>query len=216
MGIYSKYKNSRVVLSVLMIIVALVVVITVNYMFVSRTELPQNLGTNEVLGANWETEANARIEQIRKRNVNIKVVDSQGRAINGAQVKIDQQKNHFAFGTAINHNEMQNWATGTPSVMNNYERFVVENFEWVVAENAHKWTNIEWNRDNVTFERGDKLAEFARKNDLRMRGHATFWGSTYSDTLQPPWVIDLRNRIQNTSDSATKERLKNELKEEID
>lgn len=144
----------------------------------------------KVDGSAWKTTANERIEQVRKRDLQIKVVNDSGTAVSGANVQITQTKNEFAFGTAINSNRLQNWQNGTPSSLNTYEQFVVDNFEWTVAESRHKWPAFEYSRDNVKYDEADKLVEFSKQNDLRMRGHALFWGVTYYD-FDPPWVYGL-------------------------
>ena len=54
--------------------------------------------------ADWKSDANARIEQIRKRDTLITVVDSQGNPVPNLIIDIDQTKQSFPFGSAINTN----------------------------------------------------------------------------------------------------------------
>ena len=62
---------------------------------------------NVVDAGNWEEEANARIEQIRKRNAQITVVNQFGSPIAGVEVDINQVKHQFAFGSCINYQGTQ-------------------------------------------------------------------------------------------------------------
>jgi hypothetical protein len=49
----------------------------------------------------WKSDANARIEQIRKTTAEITVLDSGGNPINDVNVQIAQTDHRFAFGTCI-------------------------------------------------------------------------------------------------------------------
>ncbi len=162
----------------------------------------------------WKADANARIEQIRKRDLQVRVVSGSGNPISGANVAITQTNNEFAFGTAININQIQDWKNGTPSSLNTYERFVVENFNWTVAESRHKWPAFEYSRDRVDFERADNLVDFSRKNGLRMRGHSLVWGVTYRD-FDPPWVHALSDRTSQQEKDGGNSELEAEVMEHI-
>lgn len=163
----------------------------------------------------WVADANARIEEIRKRDVQVKVQNNSGTAISGATVQITQTKSEFAFGTAINVNRIQDWTNGTPSTLNTYEQFVVDNFEWTVSESRHKWPAFEYSRDNVTYTNADKLVNFSKKNDLRMRGHALTWGVTYTD-FEPPWVHVLADNTSTTAKNNGGSELEEEVMEHIE
>ena len=52
--------------------------------------------------SSWKTEANTRIEEIRKRDVGIHVVDGQGKSLSGARVDLQQKRKAFPFGSVIN------------------------------------------------------------------------------------------------------------------
>ena len=55
----------------------------------------------------WVSEANARIEQIRKRNVQITVIDSNGGPVSNIFVQIDQVRHRFAFGTCLAYGPLE-------------------------------------------------------------------------------------------------------------
>jgi GH35 family endo-1,4-beta-xylanase len=49
----------------------------------------------------WRTEAEARIEQLRKGNLSIRVVGEGGRPVPGATVKVEMTRHAFPFGAAV-------------------------------------------------------------------------------------------------------------------
>jgi endo-1,4-beta-xylanase len=51
---------------------------------------------------------------------------------------VNQTKNYFAFGAALNHAVLQK---KTP--YENYKKFFLENFEWATLETSMKWWNTE-------------------------------------------------------------------------
>ena len=63
------------------------------------TEMYMNAG-------NWREIADQRIEQYRKRDASIKVVDKNGNPRSGATVEVKQTRNHFAFGSALRRSAM--------------------------------------------------------------------------------------------------------------
>lgn len=61
----------------------------------------------------------------------------------------------------------------------------------LVAENSHKWYVIHPQPDVWNFEPGDALVDFARTNDLKMRGHTLIW---HHPRWLPDWVNDYQFR----------------------
>ncbi len=126
----------------------------------------------------WKSEANARIEQIRKRDARLLIVDAAGNPVPGTSVAIQQTKHHFAFGSAINGN------IANPS----YAAFFRTNFEWAVMENESKWYANEPARSNVTYTVADSIMNFCATNGITLRGHTLFWAV---DQFVQPWVTNL-------------------------
>ncbi|MEQ9316043.1 MAG: endo-1,4-beta-xylanase [Henriciella sp.] len=58
----------------------------------------------------------------------------------------------------------------------------------IVAENEHKWYTIYPAPDVVNFEPADRLVEFAKANNLTMRGHTLLW---HRKRWSPDWVNEL-------------------------
>jgi endo-1,4-beta-xylanase len=126
----------------------------------------------------WKSEANARIEQIRKRDARLLIVDTAGNPVPGTSVAIRQTKHRFAFGSAINGN------ISNP----NYAAFFRTNFEWAVMENESKWYANEPSRSNVTYTVANSITNFCYTNGITLRGHTLFWAV---DRFVQPWVTNL-------------------------
>jgi GH35 family endo-1,4-beta-xylanase len=136
-------------------------------------------GVAEAVRGDWKSEANARIEQIRKRNAEITVVDSNDQPVPGVSIQIDQIKHHFAFGSAINWLVLYNA---------NYADFFRNHFEWAVCESEAKWPTIEQTRDVENYYWSDNIYNWCNNNGIIMRGHCLFWEQG-SQVQQ--WVKDL-------------------------
>jgi GH35 family endo-1,4-beta-xylanase len=128
----------------------------------------------------WKSQANARIEQIRKRDARLLIVDASGNAVPGTSIAIRQTRHRFAFGSAINNN------ISNPS----YAAFFKTNFEWAVMENESKWYYNEPSRSNVTYTVADSITNFCFTNGITLRGHAIFWAV---DQFVQQWVTNLSN-----------------------
>lgn len=142
----------------------------------------------------WKSNANVRIEQIRKRDVRVLVTDSNGIVVPGATVSVKQTKHRFAFGTALNGN------ISNPQ----YATFAKTNFEWAVMENESKWYANEPTRSNVTYTAADAITNFCYTNGITLRGHCLFWAV---DANVQSWVTnlndaDLRTHLTNRLNSA--------------
>lgn len=142
----------------------------------------------------WKAQANARIEEIRKRDVQLVVVDPDGHALSNATIDIKQTRHRFAFGSAINNN------ISNPK----YASFFQTNFEWAVMENESKWYYNEPSRSNVTYTVANSITNFCFTNGITLRGHALFWAV---DQYVQPWVTNLSNsallvHLTNRLDSA--------------
>jgi len=129
----------------------------------------------------WEAEANTRIEQIRKRDVRLQIVDIEGNPLPGTDIVIQQTRHRFAFGSAINGN------ISNPS----YAAFFRDNFEWAVMENESKWYSNEPVQGFVTYSAADSITNFCFTNDITLRGHTIFWA--VQNNVQQ-WVQNLSDQ----------------------
>lgn len=133
------------------------------------------------VSSDWKTPANARIEQIRKRDARIHVVDAAGLPVPGALLQVRQRRHQFGFGSAITA-----WAMSDPR----YTTFFKNNFEWAVCENEMKWPSIEPSQGQLNYAPADAIVQFCQANNIKLRGHNVFW-----DVPQfvQPWVSALSN-----------------------
>lgn len=72
--------------------------------------------------------------QIRRTDVRVHVQDSNGNPVPNANVQVDQTKQAFPFGVAINYQLPAN---------TQYQNWVKQRFNWVVYENEAKWYHTE-------------------------------------------------------------------------
>ncbi len=129
--------------------------------------------------SSWQTEANTRIDKIRKRDVAIRVVNDQGIPLADTRVDLQQKRKAFPFGAAINGLLLRNAQ---------YREFFKSHFNWAVFENESKWYSNERSPGQEDYSMADALYEWCRNNSIPVRGHCIFWAP---DRWQPEWVRDL-------------------------
>lgn len=148
----------------------------------------------------WMKNADRRIDSLRKANVEIIVVDKDDQPVEDARVKVNLSSHTFMWGTSVY------WVT--PGRWNNdryqWEREqILKTFNTIVNEDDFKWPQMEPKRDKVIYRNVDLYAEWARENNLRMRGHCLVWPK--QGVFLPKWfealpgdeAIDaLKTRIQ--------------------
>ena len=143
---------------------------------------------------NWEAAADARIEQHRKRNVNLNLVNTAGVAQKNITVDIAQVGHHFAFGSTLN-------AAVVDENIPEYAAFFADNFEWGTIEWQSQWKAIEWSRGDRLYGIADASVDFAEKNGINLRGHALAWPDSrfrpeWLDSLEAPEIgSELQRRI---------------------
>jgi GH35 family endo-1,4-beta-xylanase len=141
----------------------------------------------------WKTEANARIEQIRKRDAYVLVVDELGEPQPGAAVTATQTRRHFAFGSEIG------FALAGDET---YRHFFLDHFEWAVFGNESKWFFNEPYRDMENYVKADTMLDILEQHGIPTRGHCLFWAK---EQFTPPWCRSL-----------PEEELREEVDERID
>ncbi len=117
-------------------------------------------------GAPWRAAANQRIEEIRKGNMALSIVNQHQIPLSGANVKVNMKSHHFGFGTAVD---------GATYLSNQrYRDSITSLFNTVVLENDLKW-NL-WARDDQKEITNQTVQAF---NDLGIpiRGHVLVWPS---------------------------------------
>jgi GH35 family endo-1,4-beta-xylanase len=122
--------------------------------------------------APWRAEAEARIDSLRKAALTVRVVDSAGKPVEGAEVQARMTRHAFGWGTAVAAGQL----LAATADAQQYRRLLLENFNFAVLENDLKWPQWEQNR-----QRALNGIQWLRDNGItRIRGHNLVWpGWTY-------------------------------------
>lgn len=122
------------------------------------------------LTADFTSEANARIEELRKRNARITLRDEDGEPIVGATMRIRMQRHTFPFGCSFCEIRLDN---------ENYRRTFVENFNWATPDEFAKWDLCEPRQGVLQYDVLDRVVDFCTDNGIKLRGHSIFWEDPY-------------------------------------
>ncbi len=135
-------------------------------------------------GENWETEANARIEQLRKRDAGITVLDDANQPAPGVDIQINQIKKSFPFGCVMGQSLFKE-----PKFKTYFAD--VFKFNWAVFQNEAKWYHTEpQNWGYVTYRDMNAMLDFCEMKSINARGHLVFW--PVEQYIQQ-WVKDLND-----------------------
>lgn len=142
---------------------------------VAFKDLPRTRFTYAGREANapWRQAAFARIEQIRKGDIAVRVVDAAGRPVPNATVRIEQTRSAFEFGTALPFARL---VTDTPDNRIFREK-VLELFNAASPENDLKWGGWLGEFQNGRYSREQSMAalRWLREHQIPTRGHVLVW-----------------------------------------
>jgi endo-1,4-beta-xylanase len=147
------------------------------------------------LDAPWRKEADERIAKFRRGEVTIKVTDGEGKALEGAKVKVAMKRHLFGFGSAVDVNMLSGLGSKlTPADQTRYLNTVDELFSRVVPEMGLRVGNID---DEPNPEKPWEAAsrrrtgtavqwtlQWAQDRRMTSRGHYLAWG------YLEPWAGD--------------------------
>lgn len=125
--------------------------------------------------APWRTEAATSIEQLRKANLNVRVLDQGGNQLPGAVVQVEMLQHEFKFGTAV-VSSLFNGANANTT----YEQNLINldgqghGFNEIVFENDLKWPAWEQHWFSNWAEIADDV-QWLQDHDISMRGHNLVW-----------------------------------------
>jgi endo-1,4-beta-xylanase len=145
--------------------------------------------TANVCFAEDDVAAKITDEAIDARIAEIRMGDITVRTSPGADVKIEQVRHEFLFGTAIT----DNLAEKSGNAMSDKDRkmfleILEENFNYAVHENALKWYDTEVEYEKVDYYLADRIYELCKERNIPMRGHCIFWAK---DKYIMPWLKEL-------------------------
>lgn len=129
--------------------------------------------------ADWKAQADARIEQIRKQDVRLQVVNAQGEPVPGVRIEARQVRKAFPFGAAISRAIL-----GNPRL----QEFFKDHFNWAVFENESKWYANERSPGRADYATADAMFAWCQANGIPVRGHCVFWEP---EKWQTKWVQPL-------------------------
>ncbi len=131
---------------------------------------------------NWRSESDRRIERLRKGDFRVTCVHANGKPLRATDVRVRQTGHAFHFGMAVS----SKWPPGADG--RRYGRFIAENFNCAVTENALKWYGVERQKGRLTFGAADRILTFCQANGLALRGHCVFWAKP---RFTQDWIQDL-------------------------
>ena len=123
------------------------------------------------LAGTWRSDADHRIERIRKSDFVIDLRDRGGAPVRNAHVAYRLKRHGFLFGTAIAYPPFAD--SGEEG--RHYRQFILDGFSGLVCENEMKWYATEVEPGRETYGPADALLAFGEQNGLAMRGHCLFW-----------------------------------------
>jgi GH35 family endo-1,4-beta-xylanase len=127
---------------------------------------------------------NSRISEIRMGDLIVKTKP-------GSEIKIEQLRHEFLFGTAITNQlaaKDENAMSAEDRKM--FLKILAENFNYAVHENALKWYDCEKEENKVDYYLADRIWELCHELNIPMRGHCIFWDK---DEYIMPWLNQLNN-----------------------
>ena len=129
--------------------------------------------------APWRAAAEARIEQLRKADLKVTVVDGSGAVVPGAAVDVQMTRHAFGFGTAVATALLANNGNYNATYQSKLLDLDGEGhgFNEIVTENSLKWRAWEQGWAGSKAETVNAL-EWAQDNGLRVRGHNLLWPGT--------------------------------------
>ena len=118
----------------------------------------------------WRAPALARIEQLRKAPLRVRVIDDKGEPVSGAQVQLNLTRHAFHWGTAAPAALL---ADGSDADAVKFQQVLKRNFNTVTLENDLKWRDVSAQDQSVI----DGALRWLRASDIEVRGHNLVWGS---------------------------------------
>ncbi len=144
----------------------------------------------------WRPKALQRIEEIRKADVVVRLMDDAGNPLSGITVQVAMMRHAFPWGACVKARHI----TGQSPDDETYRDKVVSLYNCAVLENDLKWNA--WHGaygPSFTRERTKAALDWLKERDFRIRGHCLVWHGW--ENLQP-WgaslgddLPDLQQRI---------------------
>lgn len=133
--------------------------------------------------AQWRVAANQRIEQHRKCDLLITIVDTDGKPLTGQKAMVKQTKHAFQFGTAASVNMIARQDEDGRKYREELKRL----FNIVTIENGLKWKF--WDKRDVANQAKVLSAiDWCNQQGVSVRGHVLVWPAQKNS---PDWISSL-------------------------
>lgn len=147
------------------------------------------------LDAPWRAAAEERIAKLRQGKITVRVVDAEGKAIEGAKVKLAMKRHLFGFGSAVDVHMLSGLTTSiSADDQRKYRDTVDELFSRIVPENGLRVGNIDADPNpekpwEAAGRRRNGVAvqwalQWAQDRKMTSRGHYLAW------CYLEPWATD--------------------------
>lgn len=127
--------------------------------------------------ADWRAAAEARIEQHRKSDINVRVVDESGNPVENSQVNINMLEHKFGFGSAIAVNRLVNNTFDDLMYRQKLQDLTGDGrtFNVSVIENALKWPT--WENESWPTDKAGTVeaVKWLKDIGIKVRGHNLVW-----------------------------------------
>jgi len=143
--------------------------------------------------AEWRKQAAERIDQIRKADLKLNIVDQNDQPIPNAKVEVRMKRHAFGFGTAVAAQAL----LGQSPDDEKYRDWFFKLFNQAVFENDFKWPGFESNRTRAL-----QALDWLRDQGItNIRGHNLVWPGLQYLPRDIPSLMDnaeaLRQRVNN-------------------
>jgi len=128
--------------------------------------------------ADWRQAAQDRIEEHRKADLDVTVLDADGTPVDGATVAVQMQQHEFNFGTAVNADIIREQ---TSSNSDPYRKNFLNTFNYGTIETrlkVYRWEGNPNAQDDVHF-----TIDWLNDQGYGVRGHAALWESWWWNNM---------------------------------
>ena len=113
----------------------------------------------------WVAAANARIEEIRKSQVEFNFLDVEATELS---IEVEQLSHSFPFGQAVMSSNIAGCQEAGEN--DNYCSYVGQNFNWLVDTYRMKWKAMEPHQGDFVVETPDQMIAWAAERNIQVRG----------------------------------------------
>ncbi len=151
--------------------------------------------------APWRAVAAQSIEQLRKANLTVKVVNASNQPVSGAEVRFEMLQHAYKFGSAVVSNKFN----GGSALNATYEQKMLDldgkghGFNEIVFENDFKWPAWEQHWFSSQAELASDM-NWLKSKGISVRGHNLVWPAwqySPSDITAAQTPDYIKNRIKN-------------------